>query len=223
MKRNGLTLIELMTAMVIGFIVMLPVAILVESGQKSWNKSYNAANCQSQLDSITSISTFGSFGRRANKKDYYVYSTAGTGSNTTYTQVMPVGNPEQNLTGQAVEFRYWSTGLTAAMLSATSVTDSYALFYVDSNQLKVDFFTSQDGTIAKAINVAKHRVTTGVNTVILASYVTSVAFTHTTKDMAGDGYGSVRMKLIINDPNDGQTKTFLAATCLRNTWPESSP
>ncbi len=223
MKRNGLTLIELMTATVISVMVMLTVAILVESGQKSWNKSYNAANCQSQLDSISAISSFGGFGRRSNKKDYYVYSVAGTGSNTTYTQVMPVANPEENLTGHAVEFRYWSGSLTAAMMAPTSVADSYAFFYVDSNQLKVDFgqTTGTGGITGGAINAAHHRVTgTGLNTVILASYVTSVTFTHTTKDMAGDGYGSVRMQLVINNPADNQTKTFLAATCLRNIWPD---
>jgi len=202
---------------------MLTVAIVVQSGYKSWNRNYNNANSQSQIDSIGSISTFGSFGRRANKKDYYVYSTSGTGTGTTYTKVTPVANPEENLTGQAVEFRYWSTDVTATMLSPTSVTDSYALFYIDSGQLKVDFFTSpttNPPTLAQAISAAGHRITAGVNTYTLAHYVTSVAFTHTTKDMAGDGYGSVRMKLIVNDPNDSQSKTFLAATCLRNTWPE---
>ena len=221
MKRNGFTVIELMTAITLACIVMIPVAMLVQSGQKSWNKSYNTANCQSQLDSVSAITSFCSFGRKSNKKDYYVYSVSGT----TYTQVMPVANPEENLTGQAVEFRYWSTGLTAAMLSPTSIADSYALYYLDSGQLKVDFGTSTGGPTGGAINAAHHRVTTGVTTVILANYVTStvgnpVAFTHTTKDMAGDGYGSVRMKLIINNPADNKSKTFLAATCLRNIWPE---
>ena len=109
------------------------------------------------------------------------------------------------------------------MLSPTSVADRYALFYVDSNQLDVDVSDHRmAATWPPAINPANgHRVTgTGITTIILASYVTSVAFTHTTKDMAGDGDGSVRMQLIINDPNDSQSKTFLAATCLRNIWPE---
>jgi hypothetical protein len=218
MKRNGFTVVELMTAITLGCIVMIPVAMLVYSGQKSWWKSYNTANSQSQLDSVSTITSFCSFGRKSNKKDYYVYSTAGSGSGTTYTQVMPVANPEENLTGQAVEFRYWSTGLTTAMLSPTSVADSYALYYLDSGQLKVDFGTSTGGLTGGAINTAGHRVTP-VSTSILANNVTSVAFTHTTKDMAGDGYGSVRMQLVINDPNYGP-KTFLAATCLRNIWPE---
>jgi prepilin-type N-terminal cleavage/methylation domain-containing protein len=233
MKRNGFTVIELMTAIALSCIVMIPVAMLVYSGQKICKKSYDTAfNCQSQLDSVSSITSFCSFGRKSNKKDYYVYSTAGSGSSTTYTQVMPVANPEEILTGQAVEFRYWSTGLTAAMLSPTSVADSYALFYLDNSnpanvQLKVDFGTSTGGPTGGAIDAAHHRVPPGIPPVILANNVRStvstspVEFSHTTKDMAGDGYGSVRMKLIINENNvAGQDKTFLAATCLRNIWPE---
>jgi prepilin-type N-terminal cleavage/methylation domain-containing protein len=221
MKRNGFTLIELIVAIALSCMVMLTVAILVQSGYQSWNRTYNTANANSRLDSIGTITTFCSFGRKSNKNDYYVYSVAGTGSNTTYTQVKPVANPEENLTGQAVEFRYWSHDLTAAMLSATSVADSYALFYIDSNQLKVDFGTSTGGPTGGAINAAQHRVTgTGVTTVILANHVTNVAFSHTAKDMAGDGNGCVRMNLVINDPADNKINIFLAATYLRNVWPE---
>ncbi len=223
MKRNGFTLIELMVAITAASIVMLTVAILVQSGYQSWNRTYNTANANSQLDSIGTITTFCSFGRKSNRKDYYIYSTAGSGVTTTYTQVMPVANPGEILMGQAVEFRYWSQNLTATMLSATSVADSYAFFYQDSNQLKVDYgpTTGTGGVTGGAINAAQHRVTgTGVKTVILAHYVTSVAFTHTATDMAGDGNGSVRMNLVINDPADNKINTFLTATYLRNVWPE---
>jgi prepilin-type N-terminal cleavage/methylation domain-containing protein len=217
MKRNGFTLIELIIAMTASCMVMLTVAILVQSGYKSWKKTYNTANADSRLDSIGTITAFGSFGRKSNQKDYYVYSVSGT----TYTQVKPVVNPEEILTGQAVEFRYWSTDLTAAMLTPTSVADRYALFYLDSGQLKLDFGTSAGGPTGGAINTSKHRVTgTGVTTTTLAKNVTSVAFSHTTKDMAGDGNGCVRMILVINDPAHHKTNTFLAATYLRNVWPE---
>jgi prepilin-type N-terminal cleavage/methylation domain-containing protein len=223
MKRNGFTLIELIMAMTLGCMIMLIVATLVVSGQKSWKKSYDKANCQSQLDSIGAISSFGGYGRKSNKKDYYVYSVSGTN----FTQVMPVSNPEENLTGQAVEFRYWSSDVTANMLTPTSKADCYALFYLDNTQpanvkLMLDVSDPTLGGFGPpAINTSRHRATgTGITTVILASYVYSVAFTHTTKDMAGDGYGSVRMRLVINNPADGGSKTFLAATCLRNTWPE---
>ncbi|MGD0551246.1 MAG: prepilin-type N-terminal cleavage/methylation domain-containing protein [Sedimentisphaerales bacterium] len=217
MKRNGFTLIEVIIAIAASCMVMLTVAILVQSGYKSWNRTYKTSNADSRLDSIGTITAFGSFGRKSNKKDYYVYSVSGT----TYTQVKPVANPEEILTGQAVEFRYWSTDLTAAMLNPTSVADKYVLFYLDSGQLKLDYGTSVGGPTGGAINTAGHRVTgTDVTTVTLAKNVTSVAFSHTTKDMAGDGNGCVRMILVINDPNDHKTNTFLAATYLRNIWPE---
>ncbi len=222
MKRNGFTLIEAMTATVISCIVMLSVAMLVQSGYQSWNRTYNTANSSAMLDSIGTITTFTSFGRKSNKNDYYVYSVAGTGSNKTYTRVVPVSLPDEYLTGLAVEFRYWSTNLTAAMMSPTSVADSYAFFYVDdSNQLDVDFGTSTGGPTGGAINAAGHRVTgNGITTVILAHNVTSVVFSHTAKDMAGDGNGCVRMNLVTKDTLNNKTLTFLAATYLRNIWPQ---
>jgi len=225
MKKNGFTLIEVIMAMAGGFIVMLTVAMLVQSGHTSWRKSYDAANCDSRLDSMSSITAFGSFGRKSNKKDYYVYSVSGTG--TTFTRLTPVHNPDEILTGQAVEFRYWGTDLEADMLTPTSTADSYALFYLDYAQpgnikLKLDISDAHHGGAGPpAINGAGHRITgAGLNTVTLASHVTSVEFSHTTIDMAGDGKGCVRMKLIINDPADNQTKTFLAATYIRNVWPQ---
>ena len=222
MKRNGFTLIEVMTATVLSCIVMLSVAMLVQSGYQSWNRTYNTSNATATLDSIGTISTFTSFGRKSNKNDYYVYKVAGTGSNKTYTRVVPVSLPDEYLTGLAVEFRYWSTNLTAAMLASTSVADRYAFFYVDdSNQLDVDFGTSTGGPTGGAINAAGHRVTgNGITTVILAHNVTSVAFSHTAKDIAGDGEGCVRMNLVVKDIINKKTDTFLAATYLRNIWPE---
>ncbi|MGB7582648.1 MAG: prepilin-type N-terminal cleavage/methylation domain-containing protein [Sedimentisphaerales bacterium] len=221
MKRNGFTLIELMTATVVSCIVMLSVAMLVQSGYQSWNRTYNIADANSRLDSIGTITTFGSFGRKSNQKDYYVYSVAGSGSNTTYTRVVPASLPDETLTGQAVEFRYWSTYLTSAMLAPTSVADSYAFFYLNNGQLNVDFGTSTGGPTGGAINAAGHRVTgNGVTTVILAHNVTSVAFSHTATDLAGDGNGCVRMNLVINDTLNNKIDTFLAATYLRNIWPQ---
>jgi hypothetical protein len=105
------------------------------------------------------------------------------------------------------------------MLTPTSFADKYVLFYLDSGQLKLDYGTSTGGLTGGAINAAKHRVTgTGVTTTVLAKNVTSVAFSHTAKNMAGDGNGCVRMTLVITANN--KTNTFLAATYLRNVWPE---
>jgi hypothetical protein len=217
MKRNGYTLVEVIMAMAAGFMVMMTVAMLVQSGHASWNKSYDAANCDSRLDSLSSITAFCSFGRKSNKKEYYVYSVAGA----TYTRVTPAVNPEEILTGQAVEFRYWSTDLLPNMLDPTSTADKYAFFYLDGTSLKLDMGTSAGGATGGAINGAGHRANgAGVTTVTLASHVTSVAFSHTTRNIAGDGKGCVRMRLVIHDPMDNQDKTFLAATYIRNVWPD---
>ena len=218
MKRNGFTLIELMVAIALGCIVMLPVAMLIQSGYQSWNQTYKTANAPSQLDSIATTISFGTIGRKSNKDSsnqngYYVYQVAGS----TFTAAPPVNllDPDEILTGQAVEFRYWSTDLTAGMLTPTR----YALFYLDNGQLKLDIGTSTGGPTGGAINAAHNRVACP-NPTILAKNVVSVAFTHTKKTPAGGGWGCVRMKLIIKDPNDKGPKTVIAATYIRNVWPQ---
>ena len=220
MKRNGFTLIELTVAMAISFIVMLPVAMLIQSGYRSWNQTYATANCDSRLDSIATTTSFGSIGRKSNKNDYYVYQV----TDSTFTRVTPVTDPEENLTGQAVEFRYWGSDLKDDMLTPTSVADKYALFYLDNSnpdnvQLKLDLDTSTGGPTGGAINPAGRRRAHG-STVTLANHVTSVAFSHTSRDLAGDGKGCVRMNLTIDDPADNKTKTVIAATYIRNVWPQ---
>ena len=224
MKRNGFTLAELMVAIALGCIVMLPVAMLIQSGYRSWHQTYATTNCDSQLDSIATTTSFGTIGRKSNKNDYYVYQVAGG----VFTAAPPVNllDPDEILTGQAVEFRYWSTDLDDDMLTPTSFADKYALFYLDNTlpgnvQLKLDLGTSTGGPTGGAINAAGHRVTgTGVSTVTLAKNVTSVTFSHTKKTPAGGGWGCVRMNLIINDPNDNGSKTVSAATYIRNVWPQ---
>jgi hypothetical protein len=198
-------------AMAGGLIVKLTVAMLVQSGHTSWNKSYKAANCDSRLDSLSTIKAFGSFGRKANKKDYYVYRVSGS----TFTQVAGTVTD-----ANAVEFRFWSTDLEADMLTPTSFADKYALFYLDDGKLKLDIGTSTGGSTGGAINASGYRVTGGgVTTVTLASHVTNVQFGHTVGS-GSVGNGCVRMKLLINDPADNQSKTFLAATFIRNVWPQ---
>jgi prepilin-type N-terminal cleavage/methylation domain-containing protein len=225
MKKNGFTLIEIIIAMAMGFIVMMTVAMLVQSGYQSWTLAYNTANTDSRLDSIRTITAFGSLGRISNKKDYYVYQVTGT----TFTRKVPVASPEENLTGQAVEFRYWSTDLTDDMLTPTSSADRYALFYLDNGRLMLDKGTSVEGSpTGGAIDAAGHRATgAGVATTVLADNVASVEFTHTTINMTGDGNGCVRMKLVINGstnnparPTETKICTFLAATYIRNIWPQ---
>jgi len=218
MKKNGFTLIEMIVSMAAGCIVMMTVAMLIQSGYRSWNQTYRTANADSRLDSIATTTSFGTIGRKSNKNDYYAYQVAG--STFTAPPVNPLDSDEI-LTGQAIEFRYWGSDLVDAMLTPTSVADRYALFYLDSGQLKLDLGTSTGGPTGGAIDAAGHRVNgAGINTVILANHVTSVEFSHTKKTPAGAGLGCVRMRLEINDPNDRNPKTVIAATYLRNVWPQ---
>jgi hypothetical protein len=209
--RSGLTLIELVVALTIAFVVMLTTALLVHSGYRSWTETYNTANCEGRLGALTTMSALGAFGRKSNKMDYCIYEV--TGDN--FEKVMPLVDPEEILTGQAVEFHYWDTGLDSDLMNPATTGTAYALFYLDGDELKVDFGPYPPG----AINASHHRITP-TTTITLSRNVTNVEFSHTTRNMNGDGKGSVRMKLTITDPADGSSKTILAATFMRNVWPQ---
>jgi hypothetical protein len=207
-------MIEMIVAIAMSTIVMLSVALLVQSGYRSWLKTFNNSNCDSRIDSLDTIITLGSTGRKANKTDYSLYAVAGG----TFTKPLPVASPDEILTGQAIEFHYWDPpDLDASLLDPDNHGNTYSLFYLDGTNLKVDKGTYPPG----GINGSGHRVAGGdVRTVTLARNVTSVTFTHTARNMTGDGKGCIRMRLVITDPDSGETKTTLAATMMRNVWPE---
>lgn len=210
---RGLTLIELIAAIGTSSIVMLAAAILISSGYKGWNQIYNNANCESRLGAMDTMIALGTIGRKSNKMDYRLYEV----DDATFERVEPLADPEEILTGQAIEFRYWDTELDAGLMVPDVNATAYALFYLANGRLKVDHGPYPPG----AIDGSKHRITgAGISTTTLAQDVTSVEFSHTAKNMAGDGRGCVRMKLVITDPEDGSTKTTIAATLMRNTWPQ---
>jgi hypothetical protein len=212
-RKTGFTIIELMAAVSTATVVMLSAAMLVSSGWKGWNQSYNNANRESRLGAMDSMIALGAIGRKSNKLDYRLYEVTGS----TFERVVPSADPEEILTGQAVEFRYWDTELSPDLMNPDVNATAYALFYIDNGQFKVDYGPYPPG----AVNSSGHRITGGgIRTVSLTTDVTSVEFSHTSKNMTGDGVGCVRMRLVITDPTDGQTKTTLAATLMRNTWPQ---
>jgi hypothetical protein len=213
--RKGLTLIELVVALTIAFVVMLTTALLVHSGYRSWTETYNKANCEGRLGALNTMTALGAIGRKSNKMDYCIYEV--TGDN--FEKVLPSIEPEEILTGQAVEFHYWDTGLDADLMNPATTGTAYALFYLDGGQLKVDFGPYDPPGEPGGINASHHRVIP-TTTITLAKDVNDVEFSHTTRNMNGDGKGSVRMKLTITDPADGSSKTILAATFMRNVWPQ---
>jgi hypothetical protein len=211
---SGLTLIEAVVAMAAACIVMLTAALLVSSGYRGWNQTFENANRESRLGALDSMIALGSIGRKSNKMNYCLYRVDGAA----YTKAVPLVDPEEVVKGQAIEFRYWGdTELDADLMNPATTATAYALFYLDGDKLKVDYCPSYP---PGGINSSGHRVTgAGVTTVTLAKNVTSVEFSHTTKDMDGDGKGCVRMKLVTKDPKDDSVKTTLAATLMRNVWP----
>jgi type II secretory pathway pseudopilin PulG len=211
-SKTGFTLMEMILAMAASLIVLLIVGILALSGQRSWTKTYNRNNSELQMGTLSATAALGAFGRKANKTDYRVYKLA----NNKYQRAVPVTNPEEIVVGDAVEFRYWAGELDASMMNSNQTATNYVLFYLQNGDLKTDYGPYPPG----GVDAAGHRnAGNNVTTVTLIRNITAVEFSHTTYNMAGDGYGCVRMKLTATDPVTGNPKTLLAATLMRNTWP----
>lgn len=218
-NRYGFTLIEVIITLAASSIVMLVAALLIQSGYRSWNASYNNANGELREGAIEAMTSIGSIGRKANRVDYYVYTV----SSSKYTRAVPVSNPEEVVNGDAVELRYWKLPLKAGYMDPTLTATAYAFYYVDSNQLKVDVYVPPSSTPSqapRAIDSGGNRNTSNITTTVLAKNVIYMKFSHTTKTLAGDGNGCIRMKLITKDPKSTETKTTLVASMMRNIWPQ---
>jgi type II secretory pathway pseudopilin PulG len=209
---NGFTLIEIIIAMAMSLIVVLVVGILLVSGQRGWARTYSFANSKSQLNALTTTISFGTYGRKSNRMDYNIYEINGEH----FARVLPENNPEEVVTGQAVEFHYWDTQLDSAIMNTSITGTAYALFYLEGNRLMLDTGTYPPG----GVDAGGNRLDgLGVATIVLANNVSALEFSHTSRDMAGDGKGCVRMKMTITDPNDNTQTTVTAATLMRNVWP----
>jgi hypothetical protein len=217
--RAGITLVELMIAMVAGLIVLLTAGLLMASGLRGWKKAYDYAYGDVQVNALETMVAFGKTGRMANKSDYVLYKV--TGSTFTGPVLPSAANPEEVVFGEAVEFRYWDTDLSLLSenqqkeIMKTDVTGTaYALFYVEGGVLKVDRGAYPPGGVD-----ASGKKRNPSSTQILAKNVQSVQFSHTTKDTQGDGQGCVRMRLKLYDSSKDQGITVETATLLRNVWP----
>jgi len=210
--KTGLTFLEMMMAMTVSLIVLMVVAMLSYSGQKSWSQAYNKNNSDLQVGTFEAAAAFGAFGRKANKKEYRLYKF----ESGKYLRILPENYPEEVVTGDAVEFRYWNTDLEPEIMTVTKTATAYVLFYFDNGDLKTDYGPFPPG----GVDEAGDRITgADVFTRTLIRNVTSVEFSHTTQTMAGDGKGCVRMRVTATDPTTGNPKVLLVATLMRNTWP----
>lgn len=216
---SGITLVELVVTMLIASMLVLVVGVLVVNGQRGWNKIYNSAHKQIKQDSQAVMIRFGSMGRKANRLGYTIYDVAGSA----FTPAVPqTSDPKEVVFGDAVEFRYWDVELdsedTHKLMDVTNTGTAYALFYLDADQLKVDYGSYPPGAVPDG---GEDRNTTDVTTTVLAENVSADpntgAFSHTT--LNGVGMGCVRINITLTDPEDGDSIRVMTATLMRNIWP----
>lgn len=218
-------MIELVVAMAVTSVLILVVGVLLVMGQQTWHKAYDSAHRQIKQDAQVTPLTFGSVGRKANRLNYTIYNVDGK----TFTPAAPQGTePEEVVSGDAVEFRYWDVELDATdshgLLDATKLATAYALFYIDGDQLKVDYGPYPPGGVPAGGGT---RNTSKITTTILAENVTNVtnvtansntgAFSHTT--LNGVGQGCVRINITLTDPENGDSIDVTTAVLMRNIWP----
>jgi len=218
---SGMTLIEITLAMALNSIVALAVGILLVGGNRGWQKIYNSANNKIKQDALATTVAFGSIGRRANRLSYKIYKVSGS----TFLPALPQTEDPQNVvSGDAVEFRYWDVALDETdshdLMNSTKKATAYALFYIEDNKLKIDYGSYPPGAVPDGGGA---RNTSGVVTEVIAENVSMDeeseigAFSHTT--INGVGQGSVRININLKDPETGETVKIVTSTLMRNVWP----
>ena len=207
----GMTIMEVLITIAVSAVLASVVGILMISGQRCWNQTYNAAHRQIKQDAPAVTSAFGSIARKANRLNYKIYQV----ENGTFTKAVGPVTGLAVVTGQAVEFRYWTADTPdESLLNITNTGTHYALFYLENGKLKIDYGRVQSSDVGAVNGTAK---TTPDNTVILSENVSSLEFSHTTSN--GMGMGCVRINLTLTDPDDGRTINVMTASTMRNIWP----
>jgi hypothetical protein len=158
-------------------------------------------------------------GRKANRLGYIIYNINGS----TFTPAVPsTSNPQEVVSGNAVEFRFWDVELDETdshkVMDVQKTATAYALFYLSGNELKVDYGPYPPGAVPAG---GGNRNTSNITTTVFAENVSTDpgigAFSHTT--LNGVGQGSVRINITLTDPADGESIKVMTATLMRNIWP----
>jgi len=190
--------LELVVATAISVIPISTAGILLVAGQTSVSKIYKVANSQIENEGQDATVVFGRIGRKSNLEDC-VITTGGKTSKS------------RRRASNAIDFGYNITSSQVEQIKqrpreGSSVNPKeYAYFYLNGNDntLSVDYSPrphSSKGPIA--------------NTVVLANNVTNVQFSRTMVNNIQQG--CVRMKLTLQDPDDGRIFTVMTTTLLRN-------
>lgn len=216
--RCGVTLIELMLTLIMSTIVLSGVGFLVYRGNKIWTEAYESEHSKIKQDAQAITLAFGSVGRKTNRICYVIYEKSGD----TFTPALPMSDDMEVVAGQAIEFRYWNVELdevdSEGLINVTKKATAYALFYLDGDKLKVDYGPYPPGGVPEG---GGNRNTIDSITTILAENVSAdpniAPFSHTT--LNGVGQGSVRINVLLTNPENGETIRVMTATLLRNIWP----
>lgn len=195
---GGVTLVEMVMAAAISMIPIFAIVVLLIGGQRSWRRGYNSANRQIEIDGEAAAAIFGRVGRKSDYDDCEIYRIT--------------KSTRELICGEMVEFRYWGNkrvrfagGSGQSGEGSDAGPTEYARFYLDedNNKLKVDYGSYPHG--------ARRRPARSVS---IADNVTNVEFSRVRFNKIG--HGSVKMNLILTDPEDGKRITIMAATLMRN-------
>jgi len=217
-SRNlpGIVLVELIVSSAAAIILVFTVGLLLHGSNRAWLQTFESTHGGGNEEAQAIISTFGSIGRRANRASYFLYRI----DEGVFTPALPApGHPDSVVSGVAVEFRYWDVPLDASdshdLMDPAKLATAHALFYLDGHRLKVDYGPYPPGAVPSG---GGPRNTTDVTTVMVAEHVSlddAVGpFSHDT--VANAGQGSVRLNVVLTDPNTGDTTKVITAALLRN-------
>lgn len=211
----GLSLVELIITMLVSSVLALAVGVLLVGGQRSWQNTYAQANSKIRMDSQAIMNAFGSVGRKSNRLGYTVY----TESDDEYVEAVPSGSGEEVVYGDAVEFRFWSADAPdVSLLDVTNTGTDYAFFYMDDDELKVDYGTCPPGAVPGGSGA---RNTSDITTTVLAENVVpdpNGTFNHTVIGSVGQGCVRINVRLQADD-DSGDEIRVMTATLTRNIWP----
>lgn len=213
----GVVLTELIIAMAINTMIIIAVGLVLVSGNKAWQRAYETAHSKVKQDAEAITVAFGNMGRKSNRLAYVIYDVDGS----SFTPAEPTTTDLETVSGNAVEFRYWDVELdetdSEGLIDIAKMATAYALFYLDDDQLKVDYGSYPPGGVPEG---GGNRNTPDV-TRVLADNVSVDPnigiFSHTT--LGGAGRGAVRINAILTDPDSGESIRVMTSTLMRNIWP----
>lgn len=208
--RKGVTLLELIVATAISVIPISTAGVLLVAGQTSVGKIHKVANSQIENEGQDATVVFGRIGRKSNLEDCKITIGGKPPKSTSGGR----GSSTPNISGNTVNFGY---NITSSQVprrgsdrrgnrSSSSVNlKEYASFFLNGNDntLRVAYSPEPPGSGSLI-----------TNTVILANNVTKVTFSRAIVNNIPQG--CVRMKMTLQDPDNGRIFTVTAATLLRN-------